>query len=123
MPTGVEHHVDWIADCLAYMREQGLQVIEPTEAAEQAWVAHAAEVAGATLYPQTNSWYVGANIPGKPRRFMVYLGGFGAYREHCAGVAEKGYEGFAFRPPPAAAERHVAGGKAIAHGTKNIGAA
>jgi cyclohexanone monooxygenase len=108
MPTGVEHHVDWIADCLAYMREHDLAVIEPTQAAEEAWVAHAGEVASATLYPQTNSWYVGANIPGKPRRFMVYLGGFSAYREHCAGIASKGYEGFAFAPQPGAERAHAA---------------
>jgi cyclohexanone monooxygenase len=98
MPTGVEHHVDWIADCLSHMRENSLTTIEPRESAEQGWVAHSAEVAGATLYPQTNSWYVGANIPGKPRQFMVYLGGFSAYRERCAQVARKGYEGFAFQP-------------------------
>ncbi|HXV01357.1 MAG TPA: NAD(P)/FAD-dependent oxidoreductase [Caulobacteraceae bacterium] len=107
MPTGVEHHVDWIGECLTYMREHGLEVIEPTEEAEEAWVAHAADVASGTLYPQTNSWYVGANIPGKPRRFMVYLGGFSAYREHCAGVAEKGYEGFAFQPSPGGPDRHA----------------
>ncbi len=96
MPTGVEHHVDWIAECLAHMREHGLTTIEASEAAEQQWVAHATEVADATLYPRTNSWYVGANIPGKPRQFMVYLGGFSAYRERCAAIAEGGYEGFAF---------------------------
>ena len=96
MPTGVEHHVDWIAECMTHMRDHGLATIEPRPEAEQEWVAHAAEVASATLYPQTNSWYVGANIPGKPRQFMVYLGGFSAYRERCAAIAAQGYEGFTF---------------------------
>jgi cation diffusion facilitator CzcD-associated flavoprotein CzcO len=94
MPTGVEQHVDWIAECLDHMRRQGLTVIEPTDEAEQAWSQHAAEVAGATLYPKTNSWYMGANIPGKARRFQVYLGGFSAYRERCLEIAGSGYEGF-----------------------------
>lgn len=109
MPTGVEHHVDWIADCLAHMREHGLTAIEASEAAEQQWVAHATEVADATLYPRTNSWYVGANIPGKPRQFMVYLGGFSAYRERCAAVADRGYEGFAFGEAPPRADEHALG--------------
>ena len=107
MPTGVEHHVDWIADCLTHMRAHGLTSIEPSEAAEQQWVAHATEVANATLYPATNSWYVGANIPGKPRQFMVYLGGFSAYRARCAQVADKGYEGFAFGAPSPGAGEHA----------------
>ncbi|MHB8528714.1 MAG: flavin-containing monooxygenase, partial [Caulobacteraceae bacterium] len=108
MPTGVEQHVDWIAGCLEYMREHGLEVIEASKGAEEEWVAHAAEVANATLYPQTNSWYVGANIPGKPRRFSVYLGGFSAYRERCEAIAERGYEGFSFESS-ATPEGEVAG--------------
>ncbi len=104
MPTGVEQHVDWIAGCLQHMREAGLDVIEAEESAEEAWVAHAAEVAAATLYPTTNSWYVGANIPGKPRQFSVYLGGFAAYRERCEGIAANGYEGFRLAPAAPATE-------------------
>jgi len=96
MPTGVEQHVDWIAGCMNYMRSHGLEFVEADESAEEGWVAHSAEVANATLYPQTSSWYVGANIPGKPRQFSVYLGGFSSYREHCERVAQNGYEGFAF---------------------------
>ncbi len=96
MPTGVEQHVDWITGCLTYMREHGLTVIEADTEAESQWVAHSAEVAAHTLYPTTNSWYVGANIPGKPRQFTVYLGGFAAYRERCEEVAKNGYEGFRF---------------------------
>jgi cyclohexanone monooxygenase len=103
MPTGVEHHVDWIAGCMTHMRDRGLELIEAEEDAEDRWVEHSTQVANATLYPRTNSWYVGANIPGKPRRFSVYLGGFSAYRQHCEGVAQKDYEGFVLKIPPAAA--------------------
>ena len=94
MPTAVEQHVDWIADCLVYMREHGLAEIEPGEAAQDDWVSHVAEVASGSLYQRANSWYLGANIPGKPRQFGVYLGGFGAYKQRCDSVAERDYEGF-----------------------------
>ena len=76
------------------LRAQGLGRIEATGAAEDAWVAHVNEVAGATLFPSCNSWYLGANVPGKPRVFMPYLG-FPAYVQKCAEVAAQGYEGFA----------------------------
>jgi cyclohexanone monooxygenase len=107
MPTGVEQHVDWIARCMDYMRERGLQFVEVDAKAEEQWVAHSAEVAGATLYPQTNSWYVGANIPGKPRQFSVYLGGFSSYRERCDQIAQNGYEGFMFERPVEASAEHT----------------
>lgn len=107
MPTGVEQHVDWISDCLDYMRREGLEVIEPTAEAQAAWVEHAAEVADATLYPKVNSWYVGANIPGKARRFAVYLGGFSAYRARCQEIAERGYEGFRLERSPKQAREHA----------------
>jgi len=71
-------------------------LVEPTPEAEAAWGAHVKELADATLFPQTDSWYMGANIPGKPRVFMPYIGGFGNYRKLCAEIAEKGYEGFTF---------------------------
>src|SRR6185312_12432214 len=100
MPTAVEQHADWIGDCLVHMRTRGLESIEPTEAAEQAWTAHSDEVVSSTLYPRaTSSWYQGANIPGKPRRFGVYVGGFSAYRERCEAIAANGYEGFRFTAP------------------------
>jgi cyclohexanone monooxygenase len=95
MIHSIEQHVDWIADCLARLRANGLARIEPTPEAEDRWVAHVNEVAGATLYPRANSWYVGANIPGKPRVFMPYVAGVGAYRRKCDEVAARGYEGFA----------------------------
>ncbi len=95
MIVSIEQHVDWIADCLAWMRERGLQTMEADKEAEEKWVAHVNEVAHATLYPQANSWYMGANIPGKPQIFMPYIGGVGVYRQICNDVAAKGYEGFA----------------------------
>jgi len=95
MIVSIEQHVDWIADCLAYLREHGLDTMEAKKDAEDNWVAHVNEVAYTTLYPQANSWYMGANIPGKPRIFMPYIGGVGPYRQICNDVAAKGYEGFA----------------------------
>jgi cyclohexanone monooxygenase len=95
MVLSIEQHVDWIADCVAHLRERGYDTVEATPAAEEAWVTHVAEVAQATLFPQANSWYIGANIPGKPRVFMPYLGGVGNYRAHCDAVAANAYEGFA----------------------------
>jgi cation diffusion facilitator CzcD-associated flavoprotein CzcO len=94
MPVSIEQHVEWVADCLAYLRSRGLDSIEPAEAAEQAWTAHVNETAVATLFPQADSWYMGANIPGKPRLFVPYAGGVGPYRQHCSEIAAKGYEGF-----------------------------
>jgi cyclohexanone monooxygenase len=94
MVKSIEQHVDWIADCLASMRGSGDVTIEADEDAQRAWMEHVQEVADGTLYPRTDSWYVGANIPGKPRRFMPYLGGLGAYRAKCDQVAASGYEGF-----------------------------
>jgi len=97
MVLSIEQHVDWIAEFLAYSRQQRLASIEATEDAENAWVAHVNEVGHSTLCPLANSWYMGANIPGKPRVFMPYIGGVGAYRQKCDEVAEHGYEGFAIR--------------------------
>jgi cation diffusion facilitator CzcD-associated flavoprotein CzcO len=95
MPTAIEQHVDWIGDCIAHMREHRLTRIEATGEAEEAWVDHVREVASYTLYPQANSWYLGANIPGKKRVFMPYVGGFLPYTIRCNEVASRGYEGFA----------------------------
>jgi cyclohexanone monooxygenase len=94
MVPSIEQHVNWIADCIEYLGAQGLQRIEAELAAEDAWVAHVNEVASLTLYTTCNSWYLGANVPGKPRVFMPYLG-FPPYVEKCNEVAAKGYEGFA----------------------------
>jgi cyclohexanone monooxygenase len=94
MLVSIEQHVDWIADCIAHLRERGLDVIEATPEAEDAWVTHVAEVGAATLFPRASSWYMGANVPGKPRVFMPYVGGVDLYRQRCDEVAAKGYEGF-----------------------------
>jgi len=94
MIVSIEQHVDWISDCLAHLRSHAVACIEAGQQAEDNWVAHVNEVAYTTLYPQANSWYMGANIEGKPRVFMPYIGGVGAYRETCNAVAANGYEGF-----------------------------
>ena len=95
MVLSIEQHVEWIADCIAYLCHHRITSIEATENAENAWVAHVNEVANATVFPLANSWYVGANVPGKPRGFMPSAGGVGAYRQKCDAVAANGYEGFA----------------------------
>jgi cyclohexanone monooxygenase len=95
MIVAIEQHVDWIADAIATMRDRGLEIIEPNKEAEDKWVAHVNEVAHGTLYPRANSWYMGANIPGKPQIFMPYIGGVNVYRQICNDVVAKGYEGFA----------------------------
>ncbi len=94
MLPSIEQHVEWIADCIGYARSHGFFRIEATEAAETAWVDHVNEVANGLLYPSCNSWYLGANIPGKPRVFMPYPG-FPAYVRKCREVASNGYDGFA----------------------------
>jgi len=95
MPVAIEQHVEWITDCIAHLREHGLTRIEPTPEAVESWVAKVNAAADATLLPQAkHSWYLGANIPGKPRVFMPYAGGMAKYRKICAEVAAKDYEGF-----------------------------
>jgi cation diffusion facilitator CzcD-associated flavoprotein CzcO len=94
MIVSIEQHVDWIADCLRQLRAQHRQRIEATAEAEEAWVTHVNEVGHMTLYPLAKSWYMGANVPGKPRIFMPYIGGVGVYRQKCDEVAAAGYVGF-----------------------------
>jgi cyclohexanone monooxygenase len=94
MLPAIEQHVDWIADCLAYLGERGLRRIEPSVEAEDAWVAHASALAGQSLQSTCGSWYIGANIPGKPRVYTPYVGGVPAYAQTCDAIAAKGYEGF-----------------------------
>ena len=94
MPTSIEQHVEWIADCIAHMRKNGIETIEASAKAEEEWTAHVAAVADTTLLPASDTWYTGANIPGKPRVFMAYLGGVGGFRQKCRDVADNGYEGF-----------------------------
>jgi cation diffusion facilitator CzcD-associated flavoprotein CzcO len=94
MIVSIEQHVDWISDCVSALAARQLDCIEPTLSAQDAWVDHVNEVAHTTLYPSAASWYMGANIPGKPRVFMPYIGGVGAYRQKCDEIAAKGYDGF-----------------------------
>jgi cation diffusion facilitator CzcD-associated flavoprotein CzcO len=94
MLVSIEQHVDWITDCLVHLRKLGLDRIEAAPDAEERWMNHVAEIAAETLYPRANSWYVGANIPGKPRVLMPYVAGCGQYRRECEDVVALGYEGF-----------------------------
>ena len=95
MLPSIEQHVDWIADCLVHMREGGNRRIEATLDAENAWVEHVTEVAGGNLRSTCSSWYIGANIPGKPRVFMPYIGGYPMYVQKCEEIVRNGYQGFA----------------------------
>ena len=99
MMVSIEQHVEWISDCLTHLTSRQLDCIEPTVAAENAWVQHVNEVAHTTLYPSAASWYMGANIPGKPRVFMPYIGGVGSYRQKCDEIAANGYNGFELTGP------------------------
>lgn len=95
MTTCLQQQVEWIDDCIRFVRTKNLKVIEPTKDAEDGWVAHHDETANATLIAKTNSWYLGSNVEGKPRRVLSYCGGVGAYRQKCDEVAASGYQGFA----------------------------
>ncbi len=95
MPVAIEQHVDWITACIGHMRERGLKRIETKDEAVDSWVTRVNDAANATLLPHAkSSWYLGANVPGKPRVFMPYAGGMAHYRKICADVAAKNYEGF-----------------------------
>jgi len=96
MIMSIEQHVDLVTETLLTMRSKGLSVVEPELEAENKWVDHVQEVANKTLFPQANSWYMGANIPGKPRLFMPYIGGVGAYRQICEEIVANNYRGFKF---------------------------
>ncbi len=95
MPVAIEQHVEWITDCIAHLRARGIDRIEPEAEAAEKWVAHVNAAADATLLPLAgHSWYLGANIPGKPRVFMPYAGGMANYRRICNDIAARDYEGF-----------------------------
>ena len=100
MVVAVEQHVEWIAALLSFMRERGLTQVRADLEHENTWVEHIAQVAEGTLYPRAASWYMGANVPGKPRLFIPYIGGYGRYREICAEVASDGYRGFLMQHEP-----------------------
>ncbi|MFM9939860.1 MAG: flavin-containing monooxygenase [Hyphomicrobiaceae bacterium] len=101
MMVSIEQHVDWTVDAIHHLQQSRMALIEPTKAAEDEWVVHNNEVAHKTLYPKAASWYMGANIPGKPRIFLPYIGGVGVYRETCTEIAAEGYRGFALTPASA----------------------
>jgi cyclohexanone monooxygenase len=105
MLVAIEQHVDWVADCIAYLREHDVASIQPTLESEDEWVDHVNAVADFTLFPTANSWYVGANVPGKPRVFMPYIGGLPRYTKVIEGVAADGYRGFVLAPTREAAAR------------------
>ena len=98
MPAAIEQHVEWIADCIEYMHEHEVEIIESTAEAEEAWSKHCRDVAEMTLYVKTDSWYTGANIAGKPRSFLIYLGGFDVYKQKCNEIAAADYRGFTLTP-------------------------
>ena len=97
MPLGAERQISWIADFMRFMRDQQLGAAEPSPESEAAWGAEVSAIADATLFPRTDSWWTGANIPGKPRQFSAYLGGT-LYYQRLADASAKDYEGFAFEP-------------------------
>lgn len=90
----IEQHVEWIADCIAYLDSQQISTIEADASAEREWVDHVSELASQTLHVEANSWYMGANVPGKPRVFLPYIGGLGTYTQICNDIAADGYRGF-----------------------------
>ena len=96
VPVAIEQHVEWVDELMRHMRENGLTTIEATQDATAEWTQHVQDVANQTLYPRADSWYMGANIPGKPRLFLPYIGGLDVYRRTCDAVAAAGYAQFAF---------------------------
>ena len=104
MMVSIEQHVDWVVDTLAHLQGRNLEMIEPTREAEDEWIRHVNDVAYKTLYPKAASWYMGANIPGKPRLFMPYIGGVGTYRKKCDEVVANNYAGFSFGAGTSAAD-------------------
>jgi cyclohexanone monooxygenase/acetone monooxygenase len=97
MTTCLAQQAGWISDCIRYMRANGLSVVEATEAFQDQWVAHHDEIANQTLVTKTDSWYMGSNIEGKPRRLLSYIGGVGTYKQKCDEIAAAGYRGMAMR--------------------------
>ncbi|WP_323754183.1 NAD(P)/FAD-dependent oxidoreductase [Marinobacter sp.] len=104
MPLGIEQHVEWIANTIQHMEAHGIDTIEPEKAIEDEWREVVEGIANSTLLPKTNTWYTGSNIPGKPRSFMVYLGGGAAYKQVCDEVAQSGYAGFVLSKATASQE-------------------
>ena len=100
MMVSLEQHVEWIAACIEYLQTHDLDYIEASRESENGWVEHVNQTAQQTLYPKAKSWYMGANIPGKPRVFTPYVGGVGNYRGLCDRVVADGYQGFVLKRAP-----------------------
>ena len=107
MPLGAERQLNWIGEFMQHQQANGVGAAEPEEASETAWADEVSGLANATLFPRTDSWWTGANIPGKPRYFSAYLGG-SIYYMRIADIAAKGYEGFAFEPAASTRENAAA---------------
>ena len=99
MVVSIEQHVDWICDCIDYLGTNGFDAIEASEQAEAEWVQYVNDAADLTLFPQANSWYMGSNVPGKPRVFLPFIGGVGSYRRACTEAFDRDYLGFVLRGP------------------------
>jgi len=121
VPVAIEQHVEWIADLLSYARAVGHRTVEAAPAAADEWTAHVQDVANTTLYPTADSWYMGANIPGKPRVFLPYIGGLDVYRRRCDEIAAAGYPGFELGGRPAAAAPALAVTPAEAQAAAEVG--
>jgi cyclohexanone monooxygenase/acetone monooxygenase len=94
MTTCLQQQTEWISSCIKHVLSKDMHVIEPSKEIQDGWVEHHDEIANATLVTKTDSWYMGSNVDGKPRRLLSYIGGVGQYRQKCNEVAEKGYKGF-----------------------------
>ncbi len=99
MAVSIEQHVDWITECVGHMVANGYETIEPTPTAQAGWDRHVTDCGAITLHPTADSWYMGANVPGKPRLLLPYIGGVDAYRAACDDVVAKGYLGFRLAGP------------------------
>ena len=95
----IEHHVDWMSDCIDHMGKHGQTRIEADPAAQTAWAQEVADMAETTLFTKANSWYMGANVPGKPRVFMMYIGGLDRYVDRVEDIVQAGYQGFVLSGP------------------------
>ena len=92
----IEHHVDWIVDWIDHMNKNGYARVDADEDAQVAWAHEVADMVGRTLYTKADSWYMGANVPGKPRVFLMYIGGLDCYVERVEAIVDQGYAGFTF---------------------------
>lgn len=101
MITAGEYQVEWVTDVIDDLKRNGYSRIDTTPEAEDSWDTEMSQMAARTLYRYADSWYVGANIPGKPRNFLIYIGGFDQYIRRCAEQVSQGYEGFVLTRPEA----------------------